>query len=188
MAVRAVSGTVPNCNGYFWAALGGFGNAPRGAGHVDDRRGRQLPPSRNTASLRGARRDPRDLRRRPRRAGILARRLGREPQDHTALDLAILSAATFKTARTLSRDDVASGLRAPFVEGAEPVETGDLRQAIGELVTCSRCVGTWAAAGLATTQIVASRFGRLLAWTLAAAGANDFLLAGVAAVTRKANG
>ena len=35
-----------------------------------------------------------------------------------------------------------------------------MEQAIGELVTCSRCVGTWVAAGLATTQVLAPRFGR----------------------------
>jgi hypothetical protein len=121
--------------------------------------------------------------------GALARALGREPRNDTALDLAVLSVATFKTARTISRDDVTSFIRAPFVEGeAEaPVETGDLQQAIGELVTCSRCVGTWAAAGLATTQILAPRFGRLLTWSLAAAGANDFLQASFAALTGKAN-
>ena len=37
-------------------------------------------------------------------------------------------------------------------------------------MTCSRCVGTWVAAGLASTQILAPRFGRLLTWSLAAAG------------------
>ena len=68
----------------------------------------------------------------------------------------------------------------------EPVETGDFRQAIGELVTCSRCGGTWAAAGLAAYQILAPRFGRLLTWSLAAAGANDWLQAGFAALTSKA--
>ena len=84
-------------------------------------------------------------------------------------------------------------MREPFVEGQahegdeEPLETGDLRQAIGELVTCSRCVGTWAAAGLAVSQILAPRFGRLLTWSLAAAGANDWLQAGFAALTAKAN-
>ena len=81
----------------------------------------------------------------------------------------------------------------PFVRGEahsgdeEPVE-GGVHQAIGELVTCSRCVGTWAAAGLATTQILAPRFGRLLTWSLAAAGANDFLQAAFVAATSKANG
>jgi hypothetical protein len=63
-----------------------------------------------------------------------------------------------------------------------------MQQAIGELVTCSRCVGTWAAAGLAVTQILAPRFGRLLTWSLAAAGANDFLQAGFTALTEKADG
>jgi hypothetical protein len=73
-------------------------------------------------------------------------------------------------------------------EGAEPpVETGDFRQAIGELVTCSRCGGTWAAAGLAVSQILAPRSGRLLTWSLAAAGVNDWLQAGFTALTSKAN-
>jgi hypothetical protein len=127
-------------------------------------------------------------------AGVLARALGRDPRGDTALELAVLSAATFKAARTISRDDVTSFLRDPFVEGQagtgeheEPKETGDLQQAIGELVTCSRCVGTWVAAGLATTQILAPRFGRLLTWSLAAAGANDFLQAGFVGLTSKTN-
>jgi hypothetical protein len=127
-------------------------------------------------------------------AGVLARALGREPRSETTLDLAVLCIATFKTARTITRDDVTSFIRAPFVEGEAggdndeaPVETGGIQQAIGELVTCSRCVGTWAAAGLATTQILAPRFGRLLTWSLAAAGANDFLQAGFVALTHKAN-
>jgi hypothetical protein len=119
--------------------------------------------------------------------------LDRDPRDQSALDLAVLAFATFKAARTISRDEVSSFLREPFVAGAaheggeEAVETGDLRQAIGELVTCSRCIGTWAAAGLATTQVLAPRFGRLLTWTLGAAGINDFLQAGFAAVTNGSN-
>jgi len=126
-------------------------------------------------------------------AGALARLLGRDPRQDTALDLVVLSAATFKAARTVARDEVTSFLRAPFVEseahtGDEaPKETGDLQQAIGELVTCSRCIGTWAAAGLTATQILAPRVGRLLTWTLAAAGANDFLQAGFVALTHKSD-
>jgi hypothetical protein len=126
-------------------------------------------------------------------AGGLARALDREPRENTTLDFVVLAAASFKAARTISSDEVTSFLRAPFVEGEaheggeEPVPTGDLHQAIGELVTCSRCIGTWAAAGLAATQIIAPRFGRLLTWSLAAAGANDFLQAGFAALTSKSN-
>jgi len=125
-------------------------------------------------------------------AGALARRLDRDPQCQTALDLVTLSAASFKAARTLARDDVTSFIREPFVEGEagkgeeRPVQ-GGMQQALGELVTCSRCAGTWAAAGLAATQILAPRFGRLLTWSLAAAGINDFLQATFNALTSKAN-
>jgi Protein of unknown function (DUF1360) len=117
----------------------------------------------------------------------------RNPACQTSLDFIVLSAASFKAARTLARDEVTSFLREPFVEGEahegdeEPVHSGDFRQAIGELVTCCRCDGTWAAAALATKQILAPRFGRLLTWSLAAAGANDFHQAGFAALTKKAD-
>src|SRR5207247_6247739 len=102
--------------------------------------------------------------------------------------------ATFKAARTISRDEVTSFARIPFVEGEphsgegeQPVRSGDMQQAIGELVTCTRCVGTWAAAGLVWTQVLAPRCGRLLTWTLSAGAVNDFLQAGFAVVAHKAN-
>jgi Protein of unknown function (DUF1360) len=126
-------------------------------------------------------------------AGLAARAFGRNPSCQTTLDFAVLSAASFKAARTLAHDEVTSFLRNPFVQGdahegdEEPVESGDVRQAIGELVTCSRCGGTWAAAALAVSQILSPRFGRLLTWSLAAAGVNDWLQAGYAALTQKAN-
>jgi hypothetical protein len=126
-------------------------------------------------------------------AGAVGRLRGRDPQCQTALDFALLAVASYKAARTLARDEVTSFVREPFVrghahegEGEEPIE-GGMHQAIGELVTCTRCIGTWAAAGLACTQILAPRFGRLLTWSFAAAGANDFLQAGFAALTSKAN-
>ncbi|HEY1365669.1 MAG TPA: DUF1360 domain-containing protein, partial [Gaiellaceae bacterium] len=55
------------------------------------------------------------------------------------------------------------------------------------LVTCSRCIGAWVAAGLGATQVLAPRFGRVLTWTLGAAALNDFLQAGFAALTNKSN-
>jgi Protein of unknown function (DUF1360) len=126
-------------------------------------------------------------------AGALARALRRDPQCNTALDFVVLGAASFKAAHTLSHDEVTSFVREPFVKGhahtgedEEPVQ-GGMEQAIGELVTCSRCIGTWAAAGLAATQIIAPGFGRLLTWSLGAAAANDFLQAAFAALTSKAN-
>jgi hypothetical protein len=126
-------------------------------------------------------------------ASLVGRALGRDPQCQKALDLVVLVAATFKASRTLAHDEVTSFIRQPFVkgvahsgEGEEPVE-GGVDQALGELVTCTRCVGTWAAACLATTQILAPRFGRVFTWSLAAAGLNDLLQAGFVALTEKAS-
>jgi hypothetical protein len=126
-------------------------------------------------------------------AGIASRAFGRDPQCQTALDFVVLSAASFKAARTLARDEVTSFARTPFVkglahtgEGEEPVQ-GGMEQAIGELITCTRCVGAWSAAGLAGMQIVFPRFGRLLTWSFGAAAANDFLQGAFAALTSKAN-
>lgn len=110
-----------------------------------------------------------------------------------AIDLALLGLATFKGARTIARDRVTSFVREPFVEGEaydgeqeRPAGEG-LRRALGELVTCTRCVGTWIAAGLGATTILAPRTGRLLTSILAAGALNDWLLAGFAALTAKSN-
>ena len=124
--------------------------------------------------------------------GVVAA-LARRSPPATALDLAALSAATFKASRTVSRERVASFVRQPFVEGEanrgedeRPAGEG-FQRAIGELVTCPRCIGTWSAAALASTQMLTPRFGRALTWTLAAGAANDFLQAGFAALCAKAN-
>jgi Protein of unknown function (DUF1360) len=119
--------------------------------------------------------------------------LSRRSPPATALDLVALSAATFKASRTLSREKVASFVREPFVEGhaerGEEERPGGegFQRALGELVLCTRCVGTWSAAALASTQMVTPRFGRALTWTLAAGAANDFLHAAFAALCAKAN-
>jgi hypothetical protein len=120
----------------------------------------------------------------------LERALGRDRPPPSALDFVLLSAASFKAARALSRERVGSVLRQPFVENEagesavaedeHPAGTG-FRRAVGELVTCTRCVGTWAAAGLLASQAVTPRFGRLVTWTLAAGAGNDFLQAAFAA-------
>jgi Protein of unknown function (DUF1360) len=124
--------------------------------------------------------------------GVVAAAARRSPPA-TVLELIALSGATFKASRTLSRERVASFVRQPFVEGdadrgeeEEPAGEG-FQRAIGELVLCTRCVGTWSAAALASTQMLAPRFGRALTWTLAAGAANDFLQAGFRALCAKAN-
>jgi Protein of unknown function (DUF1360) len=114
--------------------------------------------------------------------------LARRSPPAGALDFVALSAATFKASRTLSRERVASFVREPFVEGDDEHPAGEgMQRALGELVTCPRCIGTWVAAGLASSQMVAPRFGRALTWTLGAAAANDFLQGAFTALCAKAN-
>jgi hypothetical protein len=126
-------------------------------------------------------------------SGVAAARK-RPVQEMTAIDLALLGLATFKASRTVARDKVTSFVREPFVEGEaydgedeKPTHETEMKQAIGELVTCTRCIGTWIGAGLASTQILAPRTGRLLTAVLAAGAVNDFLLAGFSALTAKSN-
>jgi hypothetical protein len=59
-------------------------------------------------------------------AGIAARVLDRNPAGQTPLDFVVLSAASFKAARTLARDEVTSFVRDPFVKG-EAHEGGEDR-------------------------------------------------------------
>jgi hypothetical protein len=125
--------------------------------------------------------------------GAVASLRGQHLEHLTPLDFAVLSAATFKASRTVAHDEVLSFLRAPFVQGEahegdeKPIEDGGARQAVGELLTCSRCIGMWAAAGIVGLHTVAPRTGRLLTWSLAAAAVNDFLQAGFTALSGKAN-
>ena len=126
-------------------------------------------------------------------SGLAAAR-NRPLREMAPIDLALLGLATFKASRTIARDKVTSFVREPFVEGEaydgedeKPTHETEMKQAIGELVTCTRCIGTWIGAGLASTQILAPRTGRLLTSVLAAGAVNDFLLAGFSALTAKAN-
>ena len=97
-------------------------------------------------------------------SGIAALRQ-RPSEEISATDLVLLGLATFKASRTVARDKVTSFVREPFVQGEahegseKPVEDGGSRQAIGELLTCSRCIGMWAAAGVVGLHVVAPRSG-----------------------------
>lgn len=88
---------------------------------------------------------------------LLPRRGERRPLDLGPLDLTMLGFATFRLGRLAVDDRVTLPLRAPFT-GVQPDETGvgentvaegaGARKALGELISCPTCVGTWAAAFL----------------------------------------
>jgi hypothetical protein len=106
------------------------------------------------------------------------------PERMGAADLALVTVATHEAARLISKDRVASAVRAPFTrfeDDAGPGEVSErargrgLRRAIGELIICPYCVGLWISAGFAAGLLVAPRFTRWVAAVLAALFASDLL-------------
>jgi hypothetical protein len=117
--------------------------------------------------------------------GAVVRARGRElPERVTLEDLALVSVATHKVSRLVTKDPVTSPLRAPFARFAgrsadaeltEEVRGTGMRKAIGELVTCPFCVGQWVATALVYGLVLAPRATRLVAATFTALTASDFL-------------
>jgi len=119
-------------------------------------------------------------------AGLLARKCSREPLPKRIepKDLALFALATQKLSRVITKDKVTSAFRAPFteVEGKggpgeveERAKGRGLRRAIGELLTCPFCLGTWIASGFIYGYIFAPRATRSVASIFAVSGLADFL-------------
>lgn len=122
-------------------------------------------------------------------AGIVlaARRRGSEPVP--AGELVPMGIATFALAKVIAKEKVGTFVREPFVdhdggEGSNPRGHG-LRAAVGELLTCTRCVGAWSAAGVVGLRLVSPDAGRTVTGVLVASAANDFLQAGFNWVTAR---
>ncbi|MEA2210806.1 MAG: hypothetical protein QOF83_754 [Solirubrobacteraceae bacterium] len=90
-------------------------------------------------------------------------------------DLALLTVASHKAARMITKDRVTSAVRAPFTrfEGdAGPGEVNEaargrgLQRAIGELLVCPYCLGMWTSAALTASLLVFPRFTRWFATVL----------------------
>ncbi|MFL5780191.1 MAG: DUF1360 domain-containing protein [Thermoleophilaceae bacterium] len=115
-------------------------------------------------------------------AGLLYATRERAAEEPIAVrELVPLSAATFALSKVIAREKVGTWLREPFVEqdGHPPRPTGRrLQRAIGELVTCTRCVGAWSALGVVGLRVASPATGRTVANVLAASAANDWMQAG----------
>ncbi|MEA2274701.1 MAG: hypothetical protein QOI98_3409 [Solirubrobacteraceae bacterium] len=115
-------------------------------------------------------------------AGLLYATRERADDDPIAVrELVPLSAATFALSKVIAREKVGTWVREPFVDqdGHPPRPTGRrLQRAIGELVTCTRCVGAWSALGIVGLRVASPATGRTVANVLAASAANDWMQAG----------
>jgi hypothetical protein len=101
-----------------------------------------------------------------------------------------MSAATFALAKMVAKEKVGTWVREPFVEhveGEPRPEGRRLRRALGELVTCTRCVGAWSALGVVGLRLAYPETGRNVANVLAVSGAHDWLQAGFKALCARAD-
>ena len=111
---------------------------------------------------------------------VASRDRGEEPvRTREMLEIGV---ASFTLSKLLAKEKVESWVREPFVEesadgGRQPKGHG-LRFAMGELLSCTRCIGAWSALGLVALRLHAPATGRAVATVLAASAGNDMLQAG----------
>jgi uncharacterized protein DUF1360 len=129
---------------------------------------------------------------------LVARKQGRElPERVGPGQLLLVGTASHKLARLLSKDKVASPLRAPFTElegSGGPAEfeessrgTG-LRKAVGELLICPFCLGLWVVAAFSIGLLFAPRVTRFVASLFAALTISDFFQIAYKAAEERALG
>jgi hypothetical protein len=111
-------------------------------------------------------------------------RCDRLPESISSKDLALLSLASHKLARTLTSDQVMASVRAPFTTYEGPAGHGSvkekprgkgLQRAIGELLTCPYCVAVWTSASLTMGYLAAPRVSRAISSFLTVDLTADYL-------------
>jgi hypothetical protein len=129
--------------------------------------------------------------------GALARKQDRPLPCLSPYEVALVTAATHKLTRLVTKESITSALRAPFTryqgvsgpaELSEEVRTDNpVRHAIGELITCPFCLAMWTATAFTYGLIFAPRATRLIATTLTAVAGSDFLQLGYTWAQHKAS-
>ena len=114
----------------------------------------------------------------------LRERRNRENLDLRPFDLALLGLATFRLGRAAAYDKVFETFRLPVAE-TKPDESGagdtvvpkgrGVQRALGELISCPICAGTWIAATLVYGLGIAPRATRALLAIMASVGLAELL-------------
>lgn len=112
---------------------------------------------------------------------VLASRYRDDPAPAQPAEFALYGIATAGLARLVAKEKVTEWVRQPFVETPpdgerHPRGTGK-RYVVGELLTCTRCLGSWSALGLVTMRTLAPRPARVGATLLALSYVNNVLQA-----------
>jgi hypothetical protein len=119
---------------------------------------------------------------------VAARDKGDEPV--RSAEVLPLGVAAFALSKLVAKEKVDAWVREPFVEehpeGRRPKGSG-LRYAVGELLTCTRCVGVWSALGLTALRVTRPREARVVTTVLGASAINDVAQAGFTWLCARAN-
>ncbi|HET6505565.1 MAG TPA: DUF1360 domain-containing protein [Baekduia sp.] len=106
-------------------------------------------------------------------------------------EMPALGLATFALAKLVAKEKVDAWVREPFLEerpdGRRRPKGRRLRYAVGELLSCTRCVGTWSALGLVGLRLLRPRDAGVIVPMLALAGANDWLQSGFTTLCAQAD-
>jgi hypothetical protein len=100
-------------------------------------------------------------------------------------DILLIGVATFELSRLITRGKITAFLRRPFARYDGPAEVPaeeedeaigrGPRRAVGELITCPYCLGTWIAAGLTLGYAVAPREVRMIGTVFTVKAVSDAL-------------
>lgn len=123
--------------------------------------------------------------------GVLAAARASGAQAPQGRELPLLGLASFTVTKALAKEKVGVWVRDPLVEqqvdGSRRPKGRRLRYVAGELVTCTRCLGTWSSLGIVGLRVLRPVEGQMLATVLASAAVNDWLQTGFTWLGSQAN-
>jgi Protein of unknown function (DUF1360) len=106
-------------------------------------------------------------------------------------ELPVLGLATFALAKLVAKEKVDTWVREPFLEerpdGERRPKGRRLRYAVGELLSCTRCMGTWSALGIVAMRLRRPRESGVVIPVLASAALNDWLQSAFTRLCAEAN-
>jgi hypothetical protein len=128
---------------------------------------------------------------------VAFRRSGRQlPERVPPSDLILMSVATYKVSRLISKDKITGFLRAPFTryerESERPSEVVEeprgkgFQRAVGELLVCPYCLAQWVATGFVSLYLFSPRLARLTASLFSIVSGSDLLQQAWIAVDKRA--
>jgi uncharacterized protein DUF1360 len=128
---------------------------------------------------------------------VAFRRSGRAlPERIPPGDLALMSIATYKLSRLISKDKITGFLRAPFTrykgESERPSEVEEeprgkgFQRAVGELLVCPYCLAQWVGTAFVSLYVFSPRLARLTASLFSIVSGSDVLQQAWVAVDKRA--